>query len=70
MKTYPKGTTAAQWIAYNIEKKEFLEMMEANRPDPRTFENANDYNRANSEWCKELAMNFPNEPGYYRANND
>lgn len=40
--------------------------MEAKRPDP----NKPGYFLAKAEWDWEYAMNMPNEPGYYRANND
>lgn len=68
--TYPKGTTAAQWLAFNIEQKEFLERMEAKRPNAKMFDNPEDYRRAYNEWQRSLFMDAPNEPGYYRANND
>lgn len=64
------GTTQAQWDRYNDELIEHQIYCDKIRPKRENFETQVEYDAAFSEWQKILFMDAPNEPGYYRANND
>ena len=67
---YPKGTTEAQWKQYEAELREHEERVERERPDPENYPSEAAYMSAVSEWKMMRSCDAPNEPGYYRANND
>jgi len=66
----PAGTTLAQWQTYAIE----LEAHEAHwkelEPDRMAFDTDVEYESAMRHWTFESMVSAPNQPGYYRANND
>jgi hypothetical protein len=77
MKTkYPAGTTKEQWDRYNAEMAKHTAYMEANKPIRQKYADEfgevddDAYNAALNRWRLEGLMDAPNEPGYYRANND
>jgi len=70
MKNYPKGTTEAQWKQYEADLKEFEERMLLKKPEPQFYLDADKYDSDIRKWKMESLMDAPNEPGYYRANND
>ena len=70
LKKYPKGTSKAQWDQYEKELIEFDRKMNDRKP---RLENYTDYSRFEkdmAEWRMALHCDCPNEPGYYRSNND
>lgn len=76
VKTYPKSqvdgkpTTKEQWDAYERELKAHEERVKREEPVRNNFSAAFDYECALAEWERMRSMDAPNEPGYYRANND
>ena len=67
------GHPSEEWSAmdqYEKDLKDFLEMMEAKKPDPEDFDTQEGYNKAMAEWNMSLSCDRPNKPGYYRAAND
>jgi hypothetical protein len=66
--------------AYFAELKAYEQMMYAKEPKKETFgfdgkmwpdfESEKAFSNAYSEWHMSFHCNAPNEPGYYRANND
>ena len=73
----PKGTTREQWERYELEKKnhethiqnqkDFLQAV-LSSVDEHGMEKT--FRMFNDDLNKSLSMDAPNEPGYYRANND
>lgn len=66
----PKGTTESQWRRYHEDMLRHTAHYEAKRPKIEHFSNADDFRTAYSEWDINRSCFRPNEPGYYRANND
>lgn len=62
--------TREEWDRYYDEKEAFDKKMEAKRPDPLLYSSPEQYCEAMEEWRRACSMDAPNEPGYYRANND
>ena len=73
---FPAGTTKEQWDAYEIEKAEHEAYCDRIEPKEKDFTDEfgcldeRAYNMAMREWDRVRLMDAPNEPGYYRANND
>ena len=83
---YPAGTTKEQWDNYEIRKAEHDAYCERTMPlasqfgyEPNGIESQGGwtieggeeaYHNAVSQWKMMRSMDAPNEPGYYRANND
>lgn len=68
--TYPKGTTKEQWDKYYADLKAHDEYCERVKPQAELFSSEKAYENALSEWRMMRSCDAPNEPGYYRANND
>jgi len=66
----PAGTTQAQWDRYNDELCEHEAYCAKIKPKREDFETEDGFSAAMGEWFKVRFMDAPNEPGYYRANND
>lgn len=62
-KIIPKGTTREQWEQYERE-------CEAHEKRMRPLKPADTTSREHAEWLAFYCMDAPNEPGYFRANND
>lgn len=69
-KTLPEGTTKAQWDQWLLDISTFERRMDARKPKRINFELVGDYDRACLNWEIAKSCDAPNEPGYYRANND
>jgi len=70
MKTYPKGTTKEQWDQYELDLKLHELRMSKTEPCRCDYATKEAYDSAHSKWQFDSLMDAPNEPGYYRANND
>lgn len=55
--------TEEQLRAYEVEEKQYIERMKAMEPKDK---NSKEWR----EWNMDYHMDYPNKPGYYRANND
>lgn len=74
----PKGTTEQQWFDYHERALKHEERIEREMPQKEDMEfNSSEngfdeqkYNAAHSEWQMMSSCDAPNQPGYYRANND
>jgi len=66
--------TGNEWIVYHSRKIRHEERCERERPRPEDFNDLNGgeaaYNSAYRAWSMMASCDAPNEPGYYRANND
>lgn len=79
-KILPKGTTQEQWDRYQEDLKNHEEICERKKPKksdfgfignmPPDYEGLKAYENAYSNWHMMYCCDAPNEPGYYRANND
>jgi hypothetical protein len=58
------------WAQFEHDTKVFKEKMYAKRPMIEDYANHDAYASAMMGWSMSLSMDRPNEPGYYRANND
>lgn len=58
------------WGRYEKELEAHVQHMEDIKPLRENFDTDIDFERAMSNWQMEYAMNKPNEPGYFWANND
>jgi DNA polymerase III alpha subunit len=74
---YPKGTTKEQWDRYEIERKNHHAMQDYKQSfandifllvETHGIEKAKE--RIKEAISMARSMDAPNEPGYYRANND
>ena len=65
-----EGTTEEQWIHYLKACEDFSDRMNQSRPVLSDFKDTDSFETAIRRWNESLSMDAPNEPGYYRANND
>lgn len=63
-------TSSPEWEKYYAAKKAFDERMTAEKPHPKNFKSVDEYAWAVLKWRETKALDAPNHPGYYRANND
>jgi len=70
IKKLPAGTTQAQWDRYEIAVKEHEASCEKRKPMQIEYPTFTDYIAAVNKWKFESLCDAPNEPGYFRANND
>lgn len=69
----PKGTTLEQWEKYEKELEAHEIYCANTRPLIESYTGPNsvtEYEHAMTEWETMRFCDRPNEPGYYRANND
>ena len=72
----PAGTTEKQWAEYHQDVEEHKAYQESIKPNEKDFTDVfgvldeSAYNQAIKRWQFERLLGAPNEPGYYRANND
>jgi len=62
--------TKEQLDRYNNELFEHEQYCAKIKPKREDFETDDEFSAAMSEWFKIRFMDAPNEPGYYRSNND
>jgi hypothetical protein len=66
----PKGTTEQQWFDYHEKVSRHEERVVREMPDPENYPTEKSYDSAVSEWKMMRSCDAPDQPGYYRANND
>lgn len=66
----PKGTTEQQWRDYHNEMLRHEAYYNERRPKSEDFKEFSQWNTALTQWLMDKSCMAPNEPGYYRANND
>lgn len=66
----PKGTTESEWFRYHEKMISHEERVSREEPDLEKYANEESFESAVSEWSMMRSMDMPNQPGYYRANND
>lgn len=77
-KKLPKGTTEQQWFDYHEEVIKHEQHVKDCQPQKEDMEfndtevgfNERKFNAAYSAWEMMRSCDRPNQPGYYRANND
>jgi hypothetical protein len=58
------------WENYFAQKASFEKMMNEIKPTRENFATDEEFQAQMREWKQSLSMDAPNEPGYFRANND
>jgi hypothetical protein len=66
----PKGTTEDQWRRYHADTVSHNAYYDAKRPNIEDFNDYDSWNTKLTQWLMDKMCSAPNEPGYYRANND
>jgi hypothetical protein len=56
--------------AYRKELEKFLNRMESEKPRLQDYDTEEEFNKDMAKWNMAYWCDRPNEPGYYRANND
>lgn len=66
----PKGTTEQQWFEYHDSVLKHEERIVRTRPNTADYSTIEAYHAATQEWEMMRSCDAPNQPGYFRANND
>lgn len=63
-------TSKEQWDKYYADLKAHEQRMDDTKPMRCNFQDDDAFHNAMVEWDRARFCDAPNEPGYYRANND
>lgn len=63
-------TDSPEWQKYYADKAAFDKRMEAEKPNPKNFKSVEKYAWAVLKWREAKALDAPNRPNYFRAEND